>query len=268
VTERASPASERLRVTVLGSSNSIPRPGRACSGYLIEGAGQAIVSDLGSGALANLLRLRPAESLTAVLISHMHADHFIDLIPMRYALKYGPRTHDRPVPLWLPPGGATLLRRMTNAFVSESPHDFMGEVFDVSEYAPDAGLAFGDLRLRFAPTAHFIPTYALRCELDGASVTYSADTAPAPELDELARDTGLFLCEATLLPNEREPGARGHLTAAEAAAIAGRAGVRRLALTHYPAETNAAELLTESGATFAGETLVVDDNDVLEVGPV
>jgi ribonuclease BN (tRNA processing enzyme) len=265
VTDLGSPSSERLRVTVLGSSNSIPRPGRACSGYLIEGAGEAIVSDLGSGALANLLRVRPAESLTAVLISHMHADHFIDLIPMRYALKYGPRTNDRPVPLWLPPGGATLLRRMTSAFVSESPHDFMGEVFDVGEYAPDAGLAFGELRIRFAPTAHFIPTYAVRCELGGASVTYSADSAPAPALVELARGTGLFLCEATLLPKEREPGARGHLSAAEAGSIAGRAEVRRLALTHYPAETNAAELLAESAAVFGGETLVVDDNDALEV---
>jgi len=204
VKESGSLAADRLRVTVLGSSSSIPRPGRACSGYLVEGGGQAVIADLGSGALANLHRVRSAESVTAVVISHMHADHFIDLIPMRYALKYGPRTHDRKVPLWLPPGGSGMLHRMADAFISESPNDFMGEVFEVREYEPQAGLALGDVRLRFAPTEHFIPTFALRCELDDASVTYSADTAPSAAVAELARATGLFLCaDISRLPKPR-----------------------------------------------------------------
>ena len=263
----STPAAGRLRVTVLGSSSSIPRPGRACSGYLLEAAGRAVVADLGSGALANLHRVRSSESVDAVVISHMHADHFIDLIPMRYALKYGPRSHARKVALWLPPGGSVLLRGMTAAFISESDNDFMEEVFDVAEYDPQAGLYVGDLRVRFAPTEHFIPTFATRYEFENASITYSADTAPEPAVAELARETGLFLCEATLLPNERETGARGHLSAAEAATLAERGEVRRLALTHYPAETDATELLAAASAGFSGESVVVDDVDAIEVAP-
>lgn len=254
-----------LRVTVLGSSSAIPRPGRACSGYLVEAGGAAIVADLGSGALSNLHRVRAAEDVDAVVVSHMHADHFIDLIPMRYALKYGPRSHARKVALWLPPGGEAMLRTLVSAFASESPHDFLGEVFEVAEYDPSAELRIGEAAVRFAPTAHYIPTFAFRCDAGGASLTYSADTAPSDEVAALAEGCGLFLCEATLLPGESESGSRGHLSAAEAGALAERASVRRLGLTHYPAGTSPEELRAAAGSTFSGALSVVDDVDVFGI---
>ena len=259
-----SPEGPVLRVTVLGSSSAVPRPGRACSGYLVEAGGGAIVADLGSGALGNLHRVRASEDVDAVLISHMHADHFIDLIPMRYALKYGPRTHDRKVALWLPPGGEAMLRRLVDAFARESPYDFLGEVFAVREYDPEAVLRIGEVGVRFAPTEHYIPTFAFRLDAGSSGLAYSADTAPSTAVGALARGAGLFLCEATLLPGEREV-ARGHLSAAEAGALAERAEVRRLALTHYPMETSPDELLAAASATYSGELSVVDDVDVLEV---
>ncbi|HMD02896.1 MAG TPA: MBL fold metallo-hydrolase, partial [Candidatus Baltobacteraceae bacterium] len=157
-------AKETLRVTVLGSSSSIPRPGRACSSYLIEAPGSSLVADLGSGGLANLRRYLPSERLDAVVISHMHADHFIDVIPMRYELKYGPRSNDRKVKLFLPPGGEAMLRKLVDAFTRESPHDFIGEVFEPITYDPSVPLQVGETTLRFAPTVHFIPTFALRAE--------------------------------------------------------------------------------------------------------
>jgi len=255
---------EGLRITVLGSSNAIPRPGRACSGYLIEAEGTALVADLGTGALANLFRVRAAEDVDAIVISHMHADHFIDLVPLRYALKYGPRTNARKIPLWLPPGGEAMLRRLVGAFARESPHDFLGEVFEVAEYAPSGTLSIGAAQLRFAPTVHYIPTFALRCTCGTSSVTYTADTAPSEDVLALARDTGLFMCEATLLPGERET-TRGHLSAEEAGILSERAGVRRLALTHYPVETTPEELLSAAASRYSGELCVVDDVDVLVV---
>jgi ribonuclease BN (tRNA processing enzyme) len=230
---------------------------------LIESDGAGLVADLGSGALANLHRSRAAEDVDAVVISHMHADHFIDLIPMRYALKYGPRTNGRKVPLWLPPGGEAMLRRLVDAFARESPHDFLGEVFEVGEYDPNATLRFADVVVRFAPTAHCIPTFAFRFDLGDASLTYSADTAPSADVVALARGTDLFLCEATLLPDEGEPAPRGHLSAAEAGALAEKAEVRRLALTHYPVGTSPEELRAGAGSTYSGTLRVVDDVEQL-----
>jgi ribonuclease BN (tRNA processing enzyme) len=256
----------RLSVTVLGSSCSIPRPGRACSSYLIEGQGRSIVVDLGTGALANMHRHRRAEQIDAVFISHMHADHFLDVIPMRYALKYGERSNDRKVPLYLPPDGEAMLRRLVDAFARESRHDFLDEVFDVRTYDPRGTVRVGDTAVSFAPTTHYIPTFAIRCDLDGASVTYSADTAPDPAIAALACDCDLFLCEATLVPDDVEEGARGHLSAGEAAQLAAAGEVRKLVLTHYPASTGPRELHNLAKAAYAGEIAIADDNDRLTAG--
>ncbi|MFY9781605.1 MAG: MBL fold metallo-hydrolase [Candidatus Baltobacteraceae bacterium] len=255
----------RRSVTILGSSCSIPRPGRACSSYLIEGLGHSIVVDLGSGALANLHRHRRAEEIDAVFISHMHADHFLDVIPLRYALKYGERGNDRKVPLYLPPGGEEMLRRLVDAFARESRHDFLDEVFEVRTYDARGVVHIGDTAVSFAPTTHYIPTFAIRCDLDGASVTYSADTAPDSGIAAFARACDLFLCEATLVPSDVEEGARGHLSASEAAQLAATGEVRRLVLTHYPASTGAAELRTLAKPVFTGELAIADDNDRFEL---
>jgi ribonuclease BN (tRNA processing enzyme) len=125
-------------------------------------------------------------------------------------------------------------------------------------------LRIGEVGVRFAPTEHYIPTFAFRLDAGSSGLAYSADTAPSTAVGALARGAGLFLCEATLLPGEREV-ARGHLSAAEAGALAERADVRRLALTHYPMETSPDELLAAASATYSGELSVVDDVDVLEV---
>jgi ribonuclease BN (tRNA processing enzyme) len=248
-------------LTILGSSNAVPRPGRACSSYLVDGGGSALVVDLGTGALGNLYRHRSAESIDAVIISHMHADHFLDIIPLRYALKYGPRTHDKKIALWLPEGGQEMLRKMVEAFVPESPADFLGEVFDVATYEDSAGLRVGELRVKFGATEHYIPTFAIRCESGGRSLTYSADTAPSESVVRLAHECDLFLCEATLRSGDADSQPRGHASAREAGEMAQSAGVAKLLLTHYPAELSAERLSAEASAAFAGVVTVVDDGD-------
>jgi ribonuclease BN (tRNA processing enzyme) len=255
------PLNGRLRLTVLGSSNAVPRPGRACSSYLVEGAGHAVVVDLGSGALGNLYRHRNAESIDAVVISHMHADHFLDVIPLRYALKYGPRTHGKKIALWLPEGGEQMLRSIAAAFAPESRSDFLSEVFDVATYGAADGLRLGEMRIRFAPTTHYIATFAVRCEAGSQSVTYSADTAPAESVVRLAHESDLFLCEATLRSGSADSTPRGHTSAREAGEMAQSAGVAKLLLTHYPAELSAEHLRAQASDAFAGEVAVVDDGE-------
>jgi len=248
-----------LRLTVLGSSCSIPRPGRACSSYLVEGAGRALIFDMGSGSFANLVRFRRAESIDGVIISHMHADHFLDIIPLRYALKYGERNNGRRVALYLPPDGAAMLHRLTTAFTPESTQDFMSEVFDVRTYEPSERLRIGELVVSFAPTSHYIPTFAMRCDGCGSSVAYSADTAPDDRVAALANDAGAFVCEATLTSAEENEAPRGHSSAREAAGMALRGRVRRLVLSHYPATADPAELASQARTTFDGPLDVADD---------
>jgi ribonuclease BN (tRNA processing enzyme) len=250
-----------IRLTVVGSSPSVQRPGRACSCYLLRTREAAVLLDLGSGALGNLRLAVDYPEIDAVIISHMHADHFLDLIPLRYGLKYGPSQRDSSMALWLPPGGANMLRSLCAAFAPESPADFLDEVFQVREYDPAAPLHINDLRLRFAKTRHYIDTYAVRAERENASVVYSSDTAPCDEVVEHARGCSLFLCEATLGLGSEDEQQRGHLSAGEAGELADRARAARLLLTHYSSAYAPEQLVAAARRGFAGPVGIADDGD-------
>ncbi len=219
---------------------------------------------MGTGAFANLRSAADYDRLGAVVISHMHADHFLDIIPLRYALCYGPKRPKRRMPLWLPPGGAATLKRLCSAFADEGG-DFLNDVFDVNEYDPSATLRLGSGTLNFAPTSHYIPAFAVRWSNGRASVTYSADTAPDARVSELARGCGLFLCEATLLHDEGEPGVRGHSSAGEAARMARDADARHLVLTHYGDRTKPEDLAGAARGVYDGPVAVADDGSVFEL---
>ena len=247
-----------LRLRVVGSSPSVQRPGRACSCYLLRSRDAAVLLDLGSGALGNLHTAIDYPQLDAVVVSHMHADHFLDIIPLRYGLKYGPLLRDGRMPLWLPPGGSGMLRTIASAFAPEGPSDFLDEVFVVNEYDPAIPLEINDLRLTFRKTRHYIDTYAIRAERGSASIVYSADTAPCDAIVEHARDCSLFLCESTLGLGS-EDGERGHLTAEEAGQLASSAGVHRLILTHYSSTYAPDELVEAAQSSFKGRVSIADD---------
>ncbi|HTV72082.1 MAG TPA: MBL fold metallo-hydrolase [Candidatus Acidoferrales bacterium] len=251
-----------MHFTVLGSSCSAPRPGRACSGYLVEAGASAVVLDFGSGVLANLVLERPADTIDAIVITHMHSDHFLDLITLRYALKYGSRSNDRKIALLLPPGGEAILRGMVEPLSDEPAGDFFAAVCHVSTYDPLRSLRIGDLQLRFAPTVHSTPTYAIRCEA-ASSLTYSADTGLCAPVEELARGTDLFLCEATLVLTHS--GAYDHCRPEDAGAMAERAAARRLLLTHYSSEISETELQQRARSAYSGDLAVADDHLQLEV---
>jgi ribonuclease BN (tRNA processing enzyme) len=256
-----------LRLTVVGSSSSIPRPDRACSSYLVQDDETSLVLDLGTGAFANLRRHVDYNRLDAVVITHMHADHFIDLIPLRYALCYGVFRRKRKLPLYLPPDGDRMLHKLVSAFADEGGGDFITEVFDVQTFDPTAPLAIGGGRLTFALTSHYIPAFAIRYERHGQSLTYSADTAPEARLVELARGCDLFVCESTLLADDIERGMRGHSSGREAGQMAEAAGVGRLILTHYAECATARDLDESAREHFSGDVAVADDHQVYDVVP-
>src|SRR5438067_1592539 len=89
-----------MRLTVLGKSPSWQDAGGACSGYLVEEAGTSVVVDCGNGVFSKLRRFRDYTRVDAVVISHLHADHFLDLVPFAYALTYAPRQQPVPVDRW------------------------------------------------------------------------------------------------------------------------------------------------------------------------
>ncbi len=232
-----------MRVTVLGGSAASPNPGQGCAGYLLETGAERVVVDLGPDTLATLRAVTDFRAVDAILISHLHSDHVLDLVPYRYGLRYAPGRTERRVPLWMPPGGAELLRRLAGVFAvgDEKADRFFTDVFEIAEFDPDRPLRLGRLTVSFHPTQHFIPCWAFRFEANDRAVAYLADTGPVPGLADFARDVDLLICEATYLepPATSEQRTPGHLSAGQAGQIAAEAGARRLLLTHYWAELGA-----------------------------
>jgi ribonuclease BN (tRNA processing enzyme) len=218
-----------VRVAVIGSSPAWPNPGGACSGYRVEGQ---LLLECGPGVLAKLREQEAWPSVEAIAITHLHLDHWGDLIPWVWGCLYGPGRGTRPE-LWLPPGSREALRPILARLGSE---DMFERAFDVSEYEPRRPFTAGGLELTAVPVVHYdLEAYGFRVE-GGRVLAYSGDSGPCDALAELARDADLFLCEATLERGELEGDDRGHLDADEAAAAAAEAGARRLVLTHRPEE--------------------------------
>jgi ribonuclease BN (tRNA processing enzyme) len=236
----------------------MPRPGRACSAYLVEGGDALALLDIGPGSVANLQLVTEYTRLDAVVISHMHADHFFDLASLRQGLKYGPLARAGRLPVFLPPGGRRALDALRQAVSPDASGDFFDAVYDIREYEPSLRLEIKDLHLTFAPTRHYVEGFAIRAERDGTSMTYSSDTAPCAAVVELARETALFLCEASLGLGS-EDGQRGHSSAEEAGEMACHADARRLVLTHYGSACGADRLIEAGKRRFGGPIEVADD---------
>lgn len=223
--------------------------------------------DLGSGAFANLRQLVDYNRLDAVVITHMHADHFLDLIPLRYALKYGSVRRHGKLDLLLPPSGEKMLRRLVGAFAPEGDGtDFLDEVFSLRAYDDQRAVEIKDLRLTFSRAVHFIEAYSIRAQVNSTSVTYSADTAPCDPLVNLARGTNLLLCESTLGPSDGEAEPRGHCSAREAAVMGHQSGAASLILTHYGSGIPPETLAEEARLHFKGDCGVADDFLQMVVG--
>src|ERR687887_2918282 len=134
-----------MRLTVLGKSPSWQDAEGACSGYLVEEGDSCLLVDCGNGVFGKLRRYRDYSAVDAVVISHLHADHFLDLVPFSYALTYAPRQQPVPVDRWpgtdsparpllyAPLGARDTFRRVVGAWGNE---DLIENAFDLQEYEP------------------------------------------------------------------------------------------------------------------------------------
>jgi ribonuclease BN (tRNA processing enzyme) len=264
-----------MRLTVLGKSPSWQDAGGACSGYLVESGSTRVLIDCGNGVFGKLRERIDYVDVDAVVISHLHADHFLDLVPYSYALTYAPRQQPVPVHIWpgtdsparpvlhVPPGSRDTFRRVVGAWGNE---DLIENAFDLREYDPAGELEIGSVRIRFQRVPHFTETYAmsLSSEDGGGRIVYGADSRPTPELVSFAKGASLMLMEATLPRPERD-GQRGHLTSAEAGEHASAAGAGRLVLVHISDELDPEWARSQASACFSGPVEVAAEGAVYEV---
>lgn len=240
-----------MRLTVLGSCASQPGPGEACSGYLVSSGDTHVMLDCGSGTLGPLQRHVSLEDLRAIVVSHLHPDHYIDLVALRYGRTYGV-AGARPIDVYLPPGGIAHLERVAAALSSTTP--FWDGALTLHEYEPDVPLALGALTVRPHEVRHGIRSFGMRVDDGERLLAYTSDTVPCEELETLAEGAHTLLAESTLAggsPSHHDP--QTHLSAHDAAGIAARGGVERLVLTHFWYTADRALAVAEASTSFGGD---------------
>lgn len=237
---------------MLGKSPAMPDAGGAQSGYLIHHEGFTLLLECGGGVFSKLRQLADPTAVDAVLVTHLHADHTLDLLAFGFALEtqLGSARHSRTV-LWGPPGSVETLAEFDRALGMEGQ---IARGFEFGEYDPGEELRLGPLVVSFRSVPHFVRAWAcdIRCNA-GHRLTFGADCGPNDAIVEFAAGADLLMLEATEGAGPHPGGGiRGHLTAAEAGALAQHAGVSRLLLTHYSDRLDAGALQAAAEAEFGG----------------
>lgn len=244
-----------MKVVVLGGSAAGPNTGAGCAGFLVSEIDTTIAIDLGPGTLPELRKHIDYRRLDGIVVSHRHLDHILDLGALRYLAMYNPIPMERKIPLWLPPGSATLFSAWGSVFSDDGA--FFEPVFLIAEYDPGTQVRISDLTIQFSRTEHPVPAWAMRVSGAGSGeFGYTADTGPTCDLSEFLRGVSLLASEATEPAGTGRSGdQRGHMTAGEAASLAHRADAKSLLLTHRWEELGLERAAQEAGAVFDGPIL-------------
>jgi ribonuclease BN (tRNA processing enzyme) len=239
-----------MRLTVLGSCGAWPEPGRACSGFLVEHNGFRVAMDLGFGVASRLFEHCPAEALDAVVITHEHPDHCVDLNAVLRARYFAgaPR-----IALYCTPGVVTRL-----SVVEPTPP--LSDAFDIFDL-PGSYRA-GPFELTGTPLPHHVPNTGVRLATKDGVLAYTGDTGPDPVLADLGRAADLFIVEATL--SEPQDGPRTLMTAREAGVWAARASAKRLLLTHFWPGSDRSRAAAEAREEYTGEVICAEEGMVTD----
>ncbi|WP_026922633.1 MBL fold metallo-hydrolase [Glycomyces arizonensis] len=251
-----------MKLTVIGCAGSFPAPDTPCSAYLVEAGGQRLLLDFGTGSLGELQKYLDPHLLDAVIITHLHADHFFDACAYTVMRRYAPAAPGHPIPLYGPTGVA---ERIVAAYGGQGElcHPSLRDVYDFRELEPGT-FELGSMTITVDRVAHPVETFGVRVEHAGSSLAYSSDTGPCEAFESLAAHCDVLLAEASYLEGRENP-KDVHLTGKEAGDYATKAGAGRLLLTHLVEPWGSREVtLAEAKGAYTGPVEVVRPGQVYE----
>jgi len=237
-----------MKLTVVGCAGSAPGPSSPASCYLVEHDGFRLLLDLGNGSFGALQALVDPDTIDAVYLSHLHADHCLDVVPMVVWHRYSGRASGRRLPLVAPAGARERLQQ-----VYDSGGAPLTDVFDFAVTPVSAVL--GPFEVQTARTAHPVECHAVRLGAHGSSLVYTGDTGPSDAVVALASGADVLLAEAAH-PERDDLPPDLHLTGRQAGEAAAAARVRRLLVTHVPAWVDPAAQLAAARSVFPAAELV------------
>ncbi|WP_069649288.1 MBL fold metallo-hydrolase [Caloranaerobacter ferrireducens] len=229
-----------MKLTVLGNNGPYPRPGGACSGYLLETDNKRILIDCGNGVLSRLLKICSIKDIDIIILTHLHSDHISDIMVMKYAIGVNKMKgkYNITIPLYVPTDDYEMVKRLN-----------YNNSFNIIPIEENTIINLGDIEITFRRMKHPIKTFAVKVRKGGKTFVYSSDTSYNESLIDFSKNADLLLCEAGILEEDREDNAP-HLSAKQAGEIGKKAGVKRLILTHFWPEYNLERVKIEASQTF------------------
>jgi ribonuclease BN (tRNA processing enzyme) len=263
-----------MKLTIVGCSGSLSGPDSAASSYLVQAPYQdrifSLLLDCGPGAMGALYRYLDPREVDAIALSHLHADHCLDLCGYYVAARYSPNAPWPRRPVYAPANAAS---RITQAY--EVPNGEIGpselgpsiaEHFDWRSWQPSQRI--GPFTVRTVRVNHPVEAYAIRVQEDnprGGVMVYSGDTGPSEALVQLANGVDLLLVESAFLDHPDNPHGM-HLSGAQAAAIGQDAGVAAIVLTHIPPWHEPDRVLAEATPHFDGPVTLAKPGAAWDIG--
>lgn len=232
-----------LKLTILGKYGPYPKGAGACSGYLIEWNNNKLLLDCGNGVLSRYFGLGyRLNELTGIIISHLHPDHFSDLLVLRYALQIDMAKGKAKDPMLL--------------YCPSNPTKFFEElnykgVFNINTINDKQVIEMQGLKIEFNKTKHPVECYSTTIYNENKKFVYTGDTEYFEGIEDIVKNSNVLLCEGGILESQKT-NTVPHLSAREACEIAQRAKVKRLILTHMYPGNNHIDLLEEGNKYYSG----------------
>lgn len=266
-----------MQLTVVGCSGSVSGPSSPASSYLVQAPHRdgvfSLLLDCGPGAFGALYRHLDPSTVDAVGLSHLHADHCLDLCAFAVAATYAPTAPwSRTTPVYGPTGARDRLVRAYEPELpgadSETPLSIVADRFEFHDWATEQPI--GPFRVRTARVEHPVEAYAVRVDeigpRNGGSLVFSGDTGPCPALVELATGVDLLLVEAAFRHRDDLPTGM-HLSGRQAAEVGAAAGAGTVVLTHIPPWHDAEDVLAEAMPHFDGPLELAQPGASWTIGP-
>jgi ribonuclease BN (tRNA processing enzyme) len=246
-----------MKLTVLGSGTCVPSLKRNAPGYLLEAEGRQVLVDCGSGTLLQLERAgKSFKEIDAVFITHLHPDHFADLMPLLHALIAVPGLRrEKDLIIAGPEGFEEYYETAFIPILGRYNFIRLIEIEDKLDLAP--------FHLFSTRTVHTGTSLAYRFESGGRSVVFTGDADYDQGLIDFSRDADILIADSSFPHSSK---AKGHMSAKECGLLAERAGVKRLLLSHiYPVDAPDSDRLEECKEVFSGPVELAEDLAVIRI---
>jgi ribonuclease BN (tRNA processing enzyme) len=235
-----------MKLTIIGHWGAYPQAGDATSCYLLEHDDYKLLIDCGSGALSQMQEYSSLAELDAVIISHYHHDHIADIGPLQYSrlIDFELKKTSKPLSIYGHPYDQAEFQKLAK------PEHILSFIYNEEHES-----SIGPFRITYLETAHKARCFAMRFEVDGKSIVYTADSSYKEEFQLFAKNADLLLCETSFYAHQ-DGKPYGHMNSIEAATIARNACVKKLALTHLPHFGDHSQLKKEAKTIFSGEVVL------------